>query len=109
MRYSEFLKSGQYLISEIKTLAETGNKYWFSADTMRFFKSRVSELCWKIKDEIYFISSEKQPNYNRLYTVRLCSSNGEIHTINEFQEYKNINEARHRIKRILEKRINDLE
>ena len=111
MTYSKFLKSGQYLISEVKTLAENGySKYWFSTDTMRFFNCRVSELCWKIKDEIYFISSEKQPNYNRLYTIRLCLPNGEIKTTGlGFQEYTNINEARHKIKEILENKLSYIE
>ena len=108
MTYSDFLKSGQYLISEVKTLAENGySKYWFSTDTMRFFNCRISELCWKIRDEIYFISSEKQPEdnkkkYDRLYTIRLCLSDGEIKTVSKFQEYENINEARKIIKGILE-------
>ena len=104
MIQKEFLKSGQYLISEIKTLAENGHsKYWFSTDTMRFFNCRVSELCWKIKDKIYFISSEKQSEkHNRLYTVRLCLSNGEIKTISEFQGCKTMKEARDLIKGILE-------
>jgi len=108
MKQKEFLKSGQYLISEVKTLAENGqSKYWFSADTIRFFNSRISDLCWKIENRIYFISSEKQPEnnlkkYNRLYTIRLCLLDGEIKTINEFQEYKTINEARNIIKGILE-------
>jgi len=104
MKQKEFLKSGQYLISEVKTLAENGHsKYWFSADTIRFFNSRISDLCWKIKDKIYFISSEKQSEkYNRLYTIRLCLLDGEIKTVSEFQEYKTINEARNIIKGILE-------
>jgi len=104
MKQKEFLKSGQYLISEVKTLAENGHsKYWFSADTIRFFNSRISDLCWKIKDRIYFISSEKQSEkYNRLYTIRLCLLDGEIKTVSEFQEYKTINEARNIIKGILE-------
>ena len=110
MKQKEFLKSGQYLISEVKTLAENGHsKYWFSADTIRFFNSRISDLCWKIKDKIYFISSEKQPEnnlkkYNRLYTIRLCLLDGEIKTINEFQEYKTINEARNIIKILIIKK-----
>jgi len=104
MKQKEFLKSGQYLISEVKTLAENGqSKYWFSADTIRFFNSRISDLCWKIKDGIYFISSEKQSEkYDRLYTIRLCLSDGEIKTVSKFQEYENINEARKIIKGILE-------
>ena len=108
MNQKEFLKSGQYLISEVKTLAENGHsKYWFTADTMRFFNCHISELCWKIKDKIYFISSEKQTEnklkkYDRLYTIRLCLTDGEIKNIGEFQEYKTKNEARNKIKRILE-------
>jgi len=108
MKQKEFLKSGQYLISEVKTLAENGHsKYWFTADTMRFFNCHISELCWKIKDRIYFISSEKQTEnnlkkYDRLYTIRLCLTDGEIKTIGKFQEYKTKNEARHIIKGILE-------
>jgi len=104
MNQKEFLKSGQYLISEVKTLAENGHsKYWFTADTIRFFNSHISELCWKIKDRIYFISSEKQSEkYDRLYTIRLCLSDGEIKTIGKFQEYENMNEARKIIKGILE-------
>ena len=104
MNQKEFLKSGQYLIPEVKTLAENGHsKYWFTAVTMRFFNCRISELCWKIKDRIYFISSEKQSEkYNRLYTIRLCLLDGEIKTVSEFQEYKTINEARNIIKVILE-------
>ena len=104
MNQKEFLKSGQYLIPEVKTLAENGHsKYWFTADTMRFFNCRISELCWKIKDKIYFISSEKQTeNIPRLYTIRLCLIDGEIKTIGKFQEYKTKNEARNIIKGILE-------
>jgi len=104
MKQKEFLKSGQYLISEVKTLAENGHsKYWFEADTMRFFNCRISELCWKIKDKIYFISSEKQSEkYDRLYTIRLCLTDGEIKTIGKFQEYETMNEARKIIKRTLE-------
>jgi len=104
MKQKEFLKSGQYLISEVKTLAENGHsKYWFEADTMRFFNCRISELCWKIKDRIYFISSEKQSEkYDRLYTVRVCLLDGNIETYSKFQEYENINEARKIIKGILE-------
>ena len=55
MNQKEFLKSGQYLISEVKTLAENGySKYWFTADTMRFFNChkktithKKDRVCWK--------------------------------------------------------------
>jgi hypothetical protein len=104
MNQKEFLDIGQYLIPQIKTLAENGySKYWFNADTMRFFNSRISELCWKINDKIYFISSERQSEkYDRLYTVRVCLLDGNIETYSKFQEYSTINEARKIIKRILD-------
>ena len=46
MKYNEFLKSGNYLISEVKTLAENGySKYWFSADTMNQMAIVVLNPC----------------------------------------------------------------
>ena len=63
MNQKEFLNQGQYLISECKTRSLKADKFFFNDDTMRFFKSRISDLCWKIKDDIYFITSEKH-QYN---------------------------------------------
>lgn len=106
----EFLKDGNYLIDEVKTRAEKGSNYFFSPATMRGFSSRLSELCWKVKDDIYFITSEADRDYIkhagsvRAYTIRKCSVEGNIDTIGEFQGHVNLRDARQEIKAILERK-----
>jgi len=113
----DFVKSGSYLIDEVKRRAEKGSKYFFSADTMRAFSSRISELAfqqggstdssYKTKD-IYFITSEADRGYIkhsgsvRGYTVRCCDKDGDIQTMGKFQMFDSVNEARKEIKKILE-------
>lgn len=105
MNQKQFIQSGNYLIDEVKRRAEKGSPYFFSDNTMRFFKSRVSELCWQTGDikkyqtnDIYFITSEKRDNYKRLFTVRKSDKSGDHKTIGEFQQYGSLNEARKAIK-----------
>ena len=108
MNSQQFLKSGNYLIDQVRTRAEKGSPHFFDADTMRFFSSRISELCWKKEDDIYFITSEadKGPYHHkgsiRAYTVRVCDINGDINTIGKFQEHATLRDARNTIKEILE-------
>ena len=100
--YPQFLELGQYQIDDVKYKAEHGaSKYWFSPETMRFFKSRVSEMTWKIGDKIYFISSEKQSLEPRFYTVRVCEIDGNIKTVGKFQEHETLRQARNAIREIL--------
>jgi hypothetical protein len=118
MNQKEFLKSGSYLISEVKRRSDLKNGHFFDKDTMKFFSSRISELAWqkggsqdpsyKIKD-IYFITSEAdQSDYRhkgsiRAWTIRKADLNGNIDTISEFQEYGSLYDARKALKEILEK------
>ena len=108
MTQKEFIKSGQYLIKEVEKRAEKGAKYFFSPDAMRFFSSRVSELCWEKENNIFFITSEKDTSRIkhtgsiRAFTVRKSSTSGDITTIGEFQEHKTLNKARSSIRQILE-------
>jgi len=62
--------------------------YWFSPETMRFFRSRVSDRQhWNRKlDRYVFVSSEKPPHGPRAYTVRVMDRRGEIHTVGPFCE-----------------------
>jgi len=105
----EFLKDGNYLIDEVKTRAEKGSNYFFSPATMRGFSSRISELCWKVKDDIYFITSEADRDYIkhagsvRAYSIRKCSIEGNIDTIGEFQGHATLRDARQGIKTIFER------
>ncbi len=103
-----FLQEGNYLIDEVKRRAEKGAPHFFDADTMRFFSSRISELAWKIDENIYFITSEadkgpyKHQGSVRAYTVRKCDINGDIDTVGKFQEHETLNDARKEIKAIWE-------
>ena len=95
-------------MEEVKSRAEKGSPHFFDADTMRCFSSRISELCWKSGDDIYFITSEADKSYIkhkgsiRAYTVRKCDLNGDINTIGTFQGHTTLNQARREIKTILE-------
>lgn len=108
MNQKEFVNSGKYLLNEVKIRAEEAHSHFFDADTMRFFSSRVSELCWNKGMDIYFITSEadkssfKHSGSIRAFTIRKCSIDGNIDTIGKFQEYSTLNEARKGIKEILE-------
>jgi len=102
MTQKEFIKSGQYLIKEVEKRAEKGAKYFFSPDAMRFFSSRICQLCWKKDNDIFFVTSEKNGNSYRKYTIRKSSTSGDITTMGEFQAYDTINEANMAIREIIE-------
>ena len=62
--------------------------YWFSPDTMRFFRSRVSDQVYQGPGGIYFVSSERGPEMPRMYTVRrFRPDTGGVETAEEFQGY----------------------
>lgn len=49
----------------------TSQGHWFDKDATRFFKSRMTSIFKKIDDFNYiFVSSEKSPDADRMYTVR---------------------------------------
>ncbi len=109
MNQKQFLHQGNYLIEEVKTRAEKGSPHFFDTDSMRFFGSRLSELCWRLGEKIYFITSEadsgriKHSGSTRAWTVRSIDKNGDIQKLGKFQEHGTLNEARKAIKEIVEK------
>ena len=79
---------------EIEKLYSPGvGRHWFDADSMRFFRSRLSDVGYQAPDgRIYFVSSEQNHGmggpYDRLYSVRcLTGPKGDIKTIGEFQAF----------------------
>lgn len=56
-----------YSIDQVKRYA-TG--YFFSPDTMRFWKSRVSEMIYNGVESVYFVTSECGLGMPRSFTVR---------------------------------------
>ena len=102
MTYAEFLKIGNYRIDDIKKLCDYGtDRFFFSKDTMKFFNSRTSDLCWEKGNLIYFITSEKYDNDPRLYTVRSCDPKGHIETKEDMKKIETLYQARNEIKNIL--------
>jgi len=104
MNQKQFIESGNYLIPEVVTRAAKGSPHFFDTETLKFFSSRVSDLCWKIDEKIYFITSEAD-NYHikhsgsvRAWTVRIIDKDGDINTLGKFQEHPTLNEARKAIK-----------
>ena len=107
----QFIDRGRYLEDEIKRRAEKGSPHFFDKDTMRFFSSRVSELMWsegELKDyqksNIYFITSEadkgtvQHAGSTRAFTVRIIDADGDINTLDKFQGFSTLGEARRAIK-----------
>ena len=58
-------------ITEIRKAAEEAGSFFFSADTMRFFKSRVHLTTYDGIFGTFFVTSEMFPNGQRRFTVRL--------------------------------------
>lgn len=71
-------------MSDIRAFNKEKGKFFFSRDTMRFFKSRIETSAMKgnEKSNRFFVSSE---SYNgesaRIYKLRFIKSNGEIEAI----------------------------
>lgn len=63
--------------------------YFFSQGAMRFFKSRVADFGFQNEktEIIYFVTSEKNGNMPRKYTIRALLPNGQVDTVSAFQEY----------------------
>lgn len=93
MRYME--KPEITDINEVKERAEKKHSHFFDADTIRFFKSRPSFECYKVKDDIYFITSERRDHtVPRFWTNRKVDLDGNIETVGKFQDHSSLREAR---------------
>lgn len=57
--------------------------YFFSPDTMRFFRSR---LCGRMYGR-FFVTSERGPYAVRRYTVRRSDPDGAVSTFSTFQQH----------------------
>lgn len=86
-------------IEQIKALAAASahSTYWFAPDTMRHFRSRVTDYVWPLADDrgSLFITSERQDEESpRRYSVRKCDLSGEIDTVGEFMGHATMVDAR---------------
>ena len=90
----------------------TSSGYFFSDDTMRFFKSRVLDHLITKGDVSYFITSERYDSSSkRLFTIRQVKRRSDrgsfygykysIDTVGGFQEYKTSNAAKKAIEELI--------
>ena len=86
-------------IAEIKAKNKEVGRYFFSANSMSFFASKIESGVIKGK---YFITSEKNcfNNTNRAYTVREAREDGSIKTIGGFVGFETYDEAEDYLERI---------
>lgn len=79
-------------VDEIRA-AHTG--FWFSAETLRFWGTRVYPEVYQGDGVTYFISSDRDAyGTGRLYSVRSAMPNGDIQTVEPFQGYATLRAAR---------------
>jgi hypothetical protein len=79
-------------MAEIRRANRQLGHYFFSPETMRFFRSRVGR---EVIGGRYFVTSEQFDEVSpRLYTVRRANDDGSIDTASEFQGFTTGREAR---------------
>jgi hypothetical protein len=101
------MKQGKYgTIEDIKRANREAGRYWFSPDTLRFFRSRVGR---EVYGGRFFISSEQRETYTeRRYTVREAMPDGTIENASKFMAYPSSQSARNHIDKLLsEKGMNE--
>lgn len=85
---------------EFKELNAAKGYHWFKPDTLRFFKSRMSN--WDVITG-YFISSERGPDNKRKFTIRRGDlETGTVSTIGQFQQYQSLRTAKTALRRLLQ-------
>ena len=78
-------------IDDIMHMNRKAGSFFFSKDTMRFFKSKAYEDVFVGCDGWYFVTSERFTSHGwadpRRYTVRIARDNGTIDDYDGFQKY----------------------
>lgn len=66
-------------MNQIRQANKAAGFHWFDAATMRFFQSRVSSRVYPLADgSCLFVSSERNGELARRYTVRHALTSGDI-------------------------------
>lgn len=82
-----------FSIDAIKKANQEAGYFYFSPDTMRFFKSRVMQDVFPLEDGALFVTSERREGDVRRYTIRRAWDDGDITTLDGFQSYTSRNGA----------------
>ena len=88
------------MIKNVETIRNTHKGFWFSPDTMRFFRSRIEDD-GNVYGGKFFITSERAAYGERAYTVREYDLvRDEISTVGEFMGYATLEDAISRAKEL---------
>lgn len=94
-----------FSLEDAKAIAKDQGNHFFTGSTMRWWNSRISEICYSTLQgkEMFFVSSERNDDYARRYTVRVAKLDETGHltigTVSEFQEYMSRSGAHDRAQR----------
>ncbi len=78
-------------LTEIKAANAAIGNFFFSPDTMRYFRSRAGKTV--IQGRFIVTSEQFDAEALRLYTVRECTSNGHIESRSDFQQFDTMAQA----------------
>ena len=79
-------------ITEMKVANADAGRYFFTRDTMRFFRSRI--VPGVIAGRIFITSEQFDDSSPRLYTVRVMGDDGDTADVSTFQQFATLDEAR---------------
>jgi hypothetical protein len=109
----ELAKSKPYwTLAEIEDYCQRFGSHWFSKDTLRFFRSRISDIVHCGPGGVFFVSSERctwGDGYARAYSVRQFNPEGaadpNVNLIDEgpgcvFQQFKSGHGAHNKAARL---------
>lgn len=78
-------------INDVKRANRKRGHYWFSPDTLRWFRSRIeTEL---VAGRCFITSEQQDDNHPRLFTVREAYPDGDIGTVGSFQQHATLHDA----------------
>lgn len=78
-------------IGEIIEANKAAGLFFFSPDTLRFFRSRIGS---EVFQGCLFVTSEKAPNQPRRFTVRKAWADGRVESCSEFQQFATARQAK---------------
>jgi len=94
-------------VNEMQKRNQRAGFHWFDADTMRAFKCRISDTVHAGPGGIYFVSSEKNGDRPRRYTVRQWVEPN-VESASEFEAYASATAAQNAAKRLAKTPITKL-
>jgi len=82
-------------LADIVAANEAIGNFWFSDDTLEFFRCIYGGKLGGVIGGRFFVTGERGPHQSRhFYSVRVANDDGSISTLGEFQDYSTPGAAR---------------